>query len=98
MITPTKPEMSIDKTGNRFKVLKVTGKEGSQMPSHFSTKEAVIIVLQGEAILNLTETKIYLKVNDTAIIPANEPHTLEIKGNFHATVIMEVDSAIQFVK
>lgn len=93
----TKPEMSIAQKGERFKVLKVTGIKGMQMPSHFSTKEAVIIVLQGEAILNLTEKQIHLKANDSAIIPANEPHTLLIKETLQANVIMEIDSEIKFI-
>lgn len=97
MNTQTKPEMSIAQTGNRFKVLKVTGIKEMQMPFHYSTMEAVIIVLQGEAILNLTEKKVHLKANDSAIIPANEPHTLLIKETFLANVIMEIDSEIKFV-
>lgn len=92
----SKPEMSIIQTGSKFKVLKVTGIKGAEMPSHFSTKEAVIIVLKGEAILNLTEKKIHLKTNDSAIIPANEAHTLQITEIFEASVIMEIDSDIKF--
>lgn len=91
-----KPEMSILQIGNKFKVLKVTGVKGAEMPSHFSTKEAVIIVLQGEAILSLSAKQIHLKTNDSAIIPANEAHTLQIKEAFQADVIMEIDSDIKF--
>ncbi len=97
MDIPTKPKMSIVQTGSRFKVLKVTGTKGMQMPSHLSTKEAVIIVLQGEALLDLTGKQFHLNVNDSAIIPANEPHTLLIKDTFQANVIMEIESEIKFV-
>lgn len=96
MNTQTKPEMSVSQIGNTFKVLHVKGVKGAEMPSHFSTKEAVIIVLQGEAILSLTEKKIHLKAHDSAIIPANEIHTLQIIETLQADVIMEIDSDIKF--
>ena len=92
-----KPEMTLAHTGATYKILKVTGIKGMEMPSHISTKEAVIVVLQGAATINLTEKQIHLKVNDSAIIPANESHTLSIKEDFQANVIMEVDSEIKFV-
>lgn len=97
MDTHKKPEMSLSQIGSKFKVLKVTGEKGMQMPSHFSTKEAVIVVLQGEAILNLMDKKIHLKPHESAIIPAGEPHTLELKSTFQADVVMEIESEIQFM-
>ena len=96
MDTQIKPEMRVFQTGDKFKVLKVKGLKGAVMPSHFSTKEAVIIVLEGEAILNLSEKQIHLKAKDSAIIPANEIHTLQITETLLANVIMEMDSDIKF--
>lgn len=93
----TKPQMSIILTGEKYKMLKVIGTKGMEMPSHFSTMEAVIIVQQGEALLKLTKREIHLKTNDSAIIPANEHHILKIKEDFQAIVIMEIESQIKFV-
>lgn len=93
----TKPEMIVSQKGEQFKVLKVTGTKGVEMPSHFSTKEAVIIVLRGEAVLKLTMKEVHLKANESTIIPAKEPHILMIKEDFQANVIMEIDSEIKFV-
>lgn len=50
MRTINKPELVSLKRGALFKVLKVTGKAGMQMPLHYSTKEAV---LHWTPILNL---------------------------------------------
>lgn len=67
-----------------------------EIPSHFSTKEAVIIILKGEVVLKLTNKEINLKTNESTIIPAKEPHKLMIKKAFQANVIMEIDSEIKF--
>jgi len=91
-----KPQMSILKTGKEYKILHVKGNKGSQMPSHFSTKEAIIIVLKGEALLKFQDKEINLIPDDSAIIPASESHSLFIKENFEAYVIMAIDSEIKF--
>lgn len=97
METQAMPQMSISKIGKKYKILQVTGEKGTQMPSHFCTKEAIILVQEGVAVLKLTAKEIHLKRNDSAIIPAEEPHALMIQENFQAIVIMEIGSEIKFV-
>lgn len=97
METQTKPGMIVSQTGRKFKILEVTAIKGMVMPLHYSTKEAVIIVLKGEAVLRLNEKDVDLKTNENSIIPAGNPHTLLIKEDFRARVIMEIDSEIKFV-
>ena len=88
--------MSILKTGKEYKILHVKGNKGSQMPSHFSTKEAIIIVLKGEVLLKFQDKEMNLIPDDSAIIPASVSHSLFIKENFEAYVIMAIDSEIKF--
>ncbi|MEO6903824.1 MAG: cupin domain-containing protein [Bacteroidia bacterium] len=95
--TLTKPEMTVSQIGEHFKILKVKGIKGMEMPSHISTREAVIIVIKGEAVLKLPNKEINLKANESTIIPAKEPHTLTINEDFQANVIMEIESEIKFV-
>lgn len=97
MQTLVKPEMSILETGREYKVLHVTGAKGSQMPPHLSTKEAIIIVYEGEAILQLDSLDIHLIMNEPFIIPALASHSLFITEDFAAHVIMAVDSEIKFI-
>lgn len=40
--------MIVSQTGEQFKVLKVTDIKEMEMPSHFGTKEAVVIILNGK--------------------------------------------------
>lgn len=95
-ITKT-PDLKLSKKGKSFKVLEVSGDEGAMMPPHLSTKEAVVIVQEGEAVLEIDNGINYFTKNDVFIIPAATVHSLSIKNKFKANVIMEVDSEIEFV-
>ncbi|HEY5534849.1 MAG TPA: cupin domain-containing protein [Ignavibacteria bacterium] len=98
MKTINKPELVSLKTGASFKVLKVTGQAGMHMPLHYSTKEAVLIVQGGSALLNIDEKEHLLQAGDSFIIPARQNHNLSLKSEFKALVIMSLDSNIEFVK
>lgn len=97
METSNKPGLVSLKTGASFKVLKVTGQSGMQMPLHYSTKEAVLIVQEGSALLKVDQKGQLLQAGDSFIIPARQNHNLSLKSNFKALVIMPLDSNIEFV-
>jgi len=98
MKTINKPELVTLATGALFKVLKVTGQSVMQMPLHYSTKEAVLIVLEGIALLKIDEKEHLLQAGDSFIIPARQNHNLSLKSDIKALVIMPLDSNIEFVK
>jgi len=98
MKTINKPELVSLKRGASFKVLKVTGKADMQMPLHYSTKEAVLILQEGSALLKTDEKEHLLQAGDSFIIPARQNHNLSLKSEFKALVIMSLDSNIEFVK
>ncbi len=91
-----KPEMTLLKNGKMFKTLNITAKAGMEMPLHHSTKEAVIVVLKGEAVLKMPGGQYILSHETTFIIPAMVEHSLKINTDFHAIAIMENTSAIEF--
>ena len=93
----TTPQMITKEIGKRFKVLHVTGEEGMSMPEHFSSKEAVLIIHKGSAVLTMNGKDYRLNRHDSMIIPGREAHTLNIHADFEADVIMECDSEIQFI-
>jgi len=90
------PVLSMLQTGETFKVYEVTGKAGMAMPPHHSTKEAVVNVKEGKAILSIQEKKHLLEKGSVFIIPAGQSHYLELVEEFKAIVIMENDSNIEF--
>lgn len=96
MENSNKPEMTSLSNGEIFKTLNITAKAGMEMPLHHSTKEAVIVVLQGEAILKMPDGEYTLAKDTTFIIPAMAEHSLKINSDFHAIAIMENTSAIEF--
>ena len=96
MDTIMKPEMILLQKGERHKVMRVMGAANAQMPLHYSTKEAVIHVEHGEALLTMGDVIIELRPGSCQVIPARQPHTLLITKDFQAVVIMEIDSEIKF--
>jgi len=97
MKTINMPELVTLEKGALFKVLQVTGQGGMQMPLHYSTKEAVVIVLEGSAQLKIDEKEHLLQAGGNFIIPARQNHSLSLKTGFKALVIMPLDSNIEFV-
>lgn len=98
MKTSSLPEMMPFKVGENFKVLQVTGEAGAQVPLHYSTQEAVVIVQEGTAHLEIDEIKHMLQAGYVFIIPAGQNHTLTINVKFKAFVIMSKNSEVKFVK
>lgn len=91
------PELKVLNKGERYKIFEVRGSEGAMMPLHLSTKEAVLIVQEGEAVLIINNENNKLNRNDFYTIPAATAHSLLIKSKFKAFVIMELDSEIEFI-
>ncbi len=98
MNTQNIPKLVTVKTGGSFKIHEVTGQAGMKMPLHYSTREAVVIVQKGSAILHIGEQEIHLAVNDSYIIPAHKNHSLALETEFKSLVVMARDSDIEFVK
>jgi quercetin dioxygenase-like cupin family protein len=91
-----KPEMIPLNKGSAIKTMKVSAKAGMVMPPHYTTKEAAIVVQEGEALLKMAGDKYALKKGTPFILPAEADHSLEIKEDFQAIVIMALDSEIRF--
>lgn len=92
------PELSILKTGETYKVYQVTGKAGMKMPLHHSTKEAVVSIKEGTALLNIQGKEHLLEKGCVFIIPAKQAHSLELTTEFKAIIVMGNDSDIEFEK
>lgn len=90
------PELHLLHAGDSLKTLEVTALAGAIMPPHHTTKEAVIIVHQGRALLKMPTTVHVLQKGMALTIPALAQHSLEVKEDFKAVVIMALDSDIEF--
>lgn len=76
------PELTLISIGNEYKVYSVTGDIDDKMLPHISTEEAVIIILDGNAMLEIKNMQNHLKEGAVFIIPAKAIHSLEIKSKF----------------
>ncbi|TLF46256.1 cupin domain-containing protein [Maribacter aurantiacus] len=92
-----RPKLTHLNIGKRNKILKVEGSTGSKMPIHTCSHEAIILVQQGEALLQMSDGEKILKTEDSFIIPAQKEHALKIKKNFRALVVMAVNAEINFI-
>lgn len=91
-----RPTMAPLKVGKEFKTFSVTAKKGMEMPSHISTKEAVVMVQEGKALLKMETGEHLLEKNSVFIIPQGIHHSLSILEDFKAVALMAVDSEIEF--
>lgn len=91
------PQMKILHLGNSFKVFQVNGIKDMSMPEHVSTREAVIAVQKGSAVLKIKGEEYLLSQDQSFIIPGGVGHNLSIQEEFQALVTMAVDSEIIFV-
>lgn len=94
METLQKPELIKLEEGKTLKTYYIKGSEGTRMPIHHATMEAVLIAQEGEAMLKLPDARHLLIPGSTQIIPAGVQHSLEIYEDFRAFVIMALDSSI----
>ncbi|HET7361853.1 MAG TPA: cupin domain-containing protein [Salinimicrobium sp.] len=95
--TQERPELAPLKVGKEFKTFTVTGKKGMEMPTHISTKEAVVIVQEGSALLKIDGKEQTLEKEGVYIIPEKVAHSLLLLSDFKAVALMAVDSEIEFV-
>lgn len=91
-----KPEMTLLASGKSIKTFKITATAGMEMPEHHSTKEAVVVVQKGKAILTMPDKKHVLETGSSFIIPAGVNHSLSIQEDFQALAIMALESEIKF--
>jgi quercetin dioxygenase-like cupin family protein len=91
-----KPQMTPLNKGKAIKTLQVNAKAGMAMPPHYTTKEAAIVVQEGEALLEMAGEHYVLKQGAPFILPAEADHSLKIKEDFQAIVLMALDSEICF--
>lgn len=92
-----KPSLTPLKVGQEIKTFSVSGKKGMLMPEHISTKEAVVMVQEGSALLKIDGEEQLLEKNGVYIIPQKIPHSLQLLTDFKAIGLMQLESEIEFV-
>ncbi len=81
-----------------YKVLEVTFKKGEGMPLHKASSDAFVINRKGTGKITFEDREVLLSQGDTVLIKANEPHKMDILEDFNASIILEPNASIDFVK
>lgn len=79
-----------------YKILRVTLAKGEEMPRHYASSDAFLIVEKGKANVRLLKKEEVLAQGTTLHIPADEPHNLQVLEDFIAYVVLAADAQIQF--
>lgn len=94
----TKPKIRLLATGEKFKAKQMEAKGGELLPKHIATIESVLVVLEGECVLNLAGTDHVLKQGDTFIVPPEIEHQIRAIEDFKAVHVMTKDIQFEFFK
>lgn len=83
-------------TNDHYKVVKVELAAGTNMPRHFATSDAYVIVESGNALLICRNETHELIRGSNMSIPAHEPHLLKIIDDFKAYIVLANDAMITY--
>ena len=83
---------------DKYKVLNVTLNVGEKMPLHEATSDAFLICRKGKGLITFPDRIVDVLQSETLLIKAHEQHKLEILENFSASIILENDGKINFIK
>ncbi|NHA02649.1 cupin domain-containing protein [Mucilaginibacter sp. HC2] len=81
---------------DHYQVLEVELPAGTNMPRHFATSDAFVIVESGNALLICKGETSELVKGSTLSIPSYEPHILKVIQDFKAMIVMAGDAVIEY--
>ena len=90
----TGPRVVQLQSGTTLKVFGIAADSGMEIAKHYSTKEAVLAVQEGRALLHIAGKEHLLKRGDVFILPEKEVHSLTIQEQFQGLVTMPLESTI----
>ncbi|MDO5654761.1 MAG: cupin domain-containing protein [Flavobacteriaceae bacterium] len=96
MKTPNRPQLTPYQMGEQLKILEITAPAQAQMPLHYATSDAVVMVQKGKAVLQIDGQEHILVVGTCLLIPAQKLHALQIVEDFHAFAVMTQQASIEF--
>lgn len=81
---------------DNYKVLRIELSAGTNMPRHFATSEAFVIVESGNALLICKGETSELVKGSTLTIPSHEPHILRVIQDFKAMIVLGSEAVITY--
>lgn len=81
---------------DNYKVVRIEIPAGTNMPRHFATSDAFVIVESGNALLIYEDETAELKKGSNLSIPSHEPHLLKVTEDFKAFIVLAKDAVITY--
>ncbi len=98
MESKNRPTLTLHTRGENSKLLEVHGPKGAVMPLHYCTGEAAVIVVKGVVVVQINGKERTLKAPDALIIASGQEHSLSVKEDFNAFIVMPPECEIEFSK
>ncbi len=81
---------------NHYKVVQVELPAGTNMPRHFATSDAFVIVENGNALLIYKGETCELRAGTNICISSHEEHILKVLEDFKALIVLANDAVITY--
>jgi quercetin dioxygenase-like cupin family protein len=81
---------------DHYKIIGIEISAGTNMPRHFTTSDAYVIVESGNALLIYKSETSELKKGMSLSIPSHEPHLLKVIEDFKAYIVLANDAVITY--
>ena len=79
-----------------YKIFKVELPAGTNMPRHFATSDAFVIVEAGSALLIYKGETCELHAGSNLCIASHEEHILKVVEDFKALIVLSKDGVITY--
>jgi|SRR5690554_7955786 len=93
-----KPNVKLLAKGDKFNAKQMGAKAGELLPKHIASIESVVVVMEGECILNIDGTEHALKQGDCFVVPPKIVHQIRAVEDFRAVHVMTNDIEFEFFK
>lgn len=98
MKSVTNPTVKLLAKGEKFQAKQIQANAGELLPKHNASIESVLIVLEGECILNLDGAEHSLRRGDSFIVPSAIEHQIRVVSDFKAVHVMTNDIQFKFIE
>lgn len=92
----TKPIVKVLASGQELIAKQMKAKAGALLPKHLADVESIVLVQEGECILNMDGEEHLLKQGDAFIIPPQVKHQIRAKTDFKAAHFMPKEIKFEY--
>ncbi|MFA5670032.1 MAG: cupin domain-containing protein [Balneolaceae bacterium] len=92
------PTVKLLAKGEMLSAKQMSAKAGDLLPKHTANTESVVLMMEGECVIDLDGTNHILKPGDSIIIPPAVMHQIRAVEDFKAIHVMTNDIKFEFFK